>query len=678
MEMNKNPFTTIKANDLNDDEVNKNWVDLSEAKGLLEYFSAKSLVAKYIIGGKGSGKTHLMRYFSSSAQLLRNKKNELNGIKSDGYYGIYFQSSSLHGSRFDNLNIPQDQIDRLFSYSFDLWLAGLFLDSLIRLKEEDNFFDNEMQFCKDIIDIFQKNDDMQGIKNIVELKYCIDKISRKIDYEINNSLFKTSINVEILTNYGDLIFGIPIALRKYSSYFKNVNFLYLADELENISFNQQKYINTLIREKKDPVTFRIGVRKHGMKTYEIMGSNESNKEGHEFDVLRLDSILSEENSNYENFAIKLIVNRLVSSGLAQDILLVNSKLSEEELASKRKEYLFNLFENPNIEYLVQQDKSYSEKTLVKFVSKCNRKLGKENSEYIRKNLYVEKNPVVEKAAIHLFSQRWSKCKPTEEELLKISDKIKVNLDEFESTGKGDIKVKLDKYRTNYIGAILREKHGNNSYQYVGLPNLLLITKGFPRHIITLLRHIYQYEVFAGRKPFDPNFKISAKSQILSLKEAADWFYNDSVSEGELGKEVALFINKLCEIFRIEMYADKPVECSAISFSINMSQLSPDFVNIIRWAERIRVIISHDDKRQDKNSQNISDKYHLNGLLCPRWGLPISRRGSLSLTTNNAELLIDSTKDELFNKFKNEFENSRNAPFSTTSISEVLTQQLLDF
>jgi len=415
-----------------------------------------------------------------------------------------------------------------------------------------------------------------------------------------------------------------------------------------------------------------------MKTYEIMGSNESNKEGHEFDVLRLDSILSEENSNYENFAIKLIVNRLVSSGLAQDILLVNSKLSEEELASKRKEYLFNLFENPNIEYLIQQDKNYSEKTLVKFVSKCNRKLGKESSEYIRKNLYVEKNPVVEKAAIHLFSQRWSKCKPTEEELLKISDKIKVNLDEFESTGKGDIKVKLDKYRTNYIGAILREKHGNNSYQYVGLPNLLLITKGFPRHIITLLRHIYQYEVFAGRKPFDPNFKISAKSQILSLKEAADWFYNDSVSEGELGKEVALFINKLCEIFRIEMYADKPVECSAISFSINMSQLSPDFVNIIRWAERIRVIISHDDKRQDKNSQNISDKYHLNGLLCPRWGLPISRRGSLSLTTNNAELLIDSTKDELFNKFKNEFENSRNAPFSTTSISEVLTQQLLDF
>ena len=89
-----------------------------------------------------------------------------------------------------------------------------------------------------------------------------------------------------------LFFGIPIALRKYSSYFKNVNFLYLADELENISFNQQKYINTLIREKRS-VTFRIGVRKHGMKTYEIMGSNESNKEGHEFDVLRLDSILSE-------------------------------------------------------------------------------------------------------------------------------------------------------------------------------------------------------------------------------------------------------------------------------------------------------------------------------------------------------------------------------------------------
>ena len=49
MEMNKNPFTTIKANDLNDDEVNKNWVDLSEAKGLLEYFSAKSFVILKVV-----------------------------------------------------------------------------------------------------------------------------------------------------------------------------------------------------------------------------------------------------------------------------------------------------------------------------------------------------------------------------------------------------------------------------------------------------------------------------------------------------------------------------------------------------------------------------------------------------------------------------------------------------
>jgi|26BtaG_2_1085354.scaffolds.fasta_scaffold02627_4 hypothetical protein len=678
MEITKNPFTTIKANDLNDDEVNKNWVDLSEAKGLLEYFSAKSLVAKYIIGGKGSGKTHLMRYFSSSAQLLRNKENKLDGIKNDGYYGIYFQSSSLHGSRFDNLNIPQEQIDRLFSYSFDLWLAGLFLDSLVKLRKENNFFDDELCFCKDVISIFQKNDSMQDIKDIVALKDFIDDISRKIDYEVNNSLFKNSIDIDILTNYGDLVFGIPIALRKYSSYFENVNFLYLADELENISFNQQKYINTLIREKKDPVTFRIGVRKHGVKTYKIMGSNERNKEGHEFDVLRLDSILSEESSNYENFAIKLIINRLVSSDLAEEKLLRNSSLSEKELAKERKEYLLKLFENPNIEEILKQDIGYSEKTLNKFISKCNRRLGKDSSEYIRNNLYVNRNPVVEKAAIHLFSQRWSRYKPTEEEVLKISDSIKTDLEKFKLTGKGDIKTKLDKYRTNYVGTILREKHGSNSYQYVGLPNLLLITKGFPRHIITLLRHIYQYEVFAGRKPFDPNFKISVKSQILSLKEAADWFYNDSVSEGELGKDVSLFINKLCEIFRIEMYADKPVECSAISFSINMSQLNPDFVNIIKWAERIRVIISHDDKRQDKNSQNISEKYHLNGLLCPRWGLPISRRGSLSLTINNAELLIDSTKDELFNKFKNEFESSRNAPFLITSSSEVLTQQSLDF
>ena len=72
--LQNNPFATIKANDLNDSEINEQWVDIQGA-GFLDLFCPRSGVAQYILGGKGSGKTHLMRYFSYKSQSLRNQKD---------------------------------------------------------------------------------------------------------------------------------------------------------------------------------------------------------------------------------------------------------------------------------------------------------------------------------------------------------------------------------------------------------------------------------------------------------------------------------------------------------------------------------------------------------------------------------------------------------------------------
>jgi len=57
-----NPFNITKAMDLSDEQIDRFWVDLPG--GHAEIGNPASPMPMLISGGKGSGKTHLMRHYS--------------------------------------------------------------------------------------------------------------------------------------------------------------------------------------------------------------------------------------------------------------------------------------------------------------------------------------------------------------------------------------------------------------------------------------------------------------------------------------------------------------------------------------------------------------------------------------------------------------------------------------
>ncbi|MGE4419578.1 MAG: hypothetical protein AB7D38_07065 [Sulfurimonas sp.] len=71
--MFKNPFMSVNANQLTDEEINNFW-----AEGFYEDFmKIDSPMPIVILGGKGAGKTHLMRYFFYKSQKDRFGNNNL-------------------------------------------------------------------------------------------------------------------------------------------------------------------------------------------------------------------------------------------------------------------------------------------------------------------------------------------------------------------------------------------------------------------------------------------------------------------------------------------------------------------------------------------------------------------------------------------------------------------------
>lgn len=662
--LQRNPFTTIKANDLDDGEINEQWVDI-KGSGFVDVFCPTHKISQYIVGGKGSGKTHLMRYFSYRSQLLRHDSDFLDGIKSDGYFGVYFQASGLNSSRFDK--IPEDEAVRsaVFEYSFELWCAGLVLESVEFLCAlEAGVIEDEASFCKEVLLLLGVDDENRIKKlDVKSLRHYLVSLSKEVDLKVNNAVF-SGISVDILATRGDLIFGIPLLLKKYSSVFENLTFLYIIDELENISEDQQAYFNTLLREKKLPVSFRMGARTHGIKTFLTLGGEEENREGHEFEITRLDNLYSHEKS-YEEFAVDLVINRLSKAGFLS--IEEDEKVFLKD-SEKKKQYLLNFFEEPEIEVKIKNVRGSVGTGLSPIMSSFNSRLKERVSECcsmdISKNITFLSDGIVELAAIHLLCQQWYGHPRSEEELREISERIRddVNYYNFSEGAVGRISKKIKYYKNNYTASALRSISKNNLEEYLGFEQLLLITKGFPRHILTVLRNIYKIEVFLGSSPFGKGEKITRKSQKMALKESSEWFHNDCVSEGSLGSSVAEALSRLCEILRIEMYADKPVECSASGFSVNEHEISFKSKEILEWAVLTKVLV-RSNSRQEKNSQKIISKYHINGLLCPKWGLSLSKRGAISFSSEDFNCIFDPSLKDDFEEFKSRFQKTRNAPFS---------------
>ena len=99
LEMNSvqvNPFEITKAVDFTDREIDSMWVDWPAPGGFAEFMSIKSPMVRIIRGGKGTGRTHVMRHFSARVQTIRGSGNAVEQMDRDGVLGIYIRCSGLN------------------------------------------------------------------------------------------------------------------------------------------------------------------------------------------------------------------------------------------------------------------------------------------------------------------------------------------------------------------------------------------------------------------------------------------------------------------------------------------------------------------------------------------------------------------------------------------------------
>jgi hypothetical protein len=238
-----NPFNVTKADDFSDSDIAAYYVDMPSG-GFLQIANPNSPTSLLIRGGKGSGKTHIMRYWSYAIQRIRAGAAVIPKVREEGYIGIYSRCGGLNASRFSGKGQPAEVWTTLFAYYIELWLSQLVLGIVHEFcgsVEAPAKIESAVDACLALLD-----EEIPGESStLLELANRLHQEQRQLDIEINNVAMTRTLHARIAATPGRLVFGIPRVLSTMLPSCEGLMFAYLLDEYENFQEDQQKYFNTL-------------------------------------------------------------------------------------------------------------------------------------------------------------------------------------------------------------------------------------------------------------------------------------------------------------------------------------------------------------------------------------------------------------------------------------------------
>lgn len=648
-----NPFGVVKANEFTISQIVENWVPLAGSNN--EYIAPlmpHELMPKFVLGSKGCGKTHLLRYYSFEARMEFYKNNIRELLRKDKCLASYSRLNSLSSARF----IKGDKSEEwraLYNYYFELIQSYIALDVYKHVTEaldapQEGISNAIRQICNKVGVVIEEYSIDCIMTLLNDRRVAVDREiidfphSRKLNWERTRPAF----------SFGALLFEIPHCFSQHVHELKDVHYIYILDEYEKLTCAWMKEsLNTLVFERTHNVTFWVGARKTGYDTWQTI-SGEPIHEGHEFKPVDLDALLKANEDKFLNFAIGLFKKRLKLNGM--------SDVEPAELFEKFEEarLLCNLLEKESNGRVLKHWTIFRRRL---------ESIGLESDsisqmrEILCKN--VAENPIDQKFKLYAFYLLWSlKRKVMTKELVQtLPEAVNEAYDSFRQGDNKKMRELYNKFRQDML-AQLAEENNEPLYLYSGFARLVEIADCNPRIFLTLMKLIIEDCHFRGVDPFCGEKTIPVRSQYIGINETAKWFLNDIEVHGRAREDLHIAMNHLLNFLYVSRFCDKPTETSLCSFYYRMTPEQSNIEHIITLALREAFLMELPNRRKDKTLKTPQKSYQVNRLIATVFNLPIARRGVISIPPNMLKAIFDPNCFDDFTSLLAIHKSKLNAPF----------------
>lgn len=639
-------FEITKAVDYSDDQIVSNWVDLPEP-GLLTVIDPRSRVPQRVIGGKGSGRTHLMRYCSFEGQCTRAKNagvSVLEQVRVEGYVGLYVRCEGLNAGRFSGKGQSAETWAAIFAYATDLWLADVALTVYSQLLPELLTAEGDERGCVERLwSLLTCDAKAEKPSSVCDFRKMLETARRRLDRIVDNAAITRDVqDVEIIASRGNLVFGIPEVFERSFSVLSGITVQLLVDEMENLTEGQQKYVNTLVREKRSPTSIKVGARTYGVRTDQTLSAGEALVEGSEFSVVELDRTLRD-NSHYRSFCDSLVRRRLEIGGF-----VVEGEVGEMFSSPSSKD----MFSQTTVRVSEKYPSSPQRPWFVTLASVLRGGLGCSDVEArsVVHALQCADAPVLEKLNILLFLRRAKHGgSPVESarDVGRLGQAFRVR-----RADSPEHKVAYGHHSLDLVAQVCREaKLG--AFERGGLDTLRRLSSGVPRHLLLMIKFACQRAAFQGEQPFVEQAPLSVQAQWFGIRRASDWFFEYAVACDHDTQSARRGVVRMASLFRKMRYSPALLESSPSAFAVadDLATLDGEAFAAVEHAVRIGLLVAKPHGRRAKNAEmGLRLAYQVSPMLSARFDISSSYRGVVELSPDEVRAAFLAPDESSFARF----------------------------
>lgn len=615
----------------------------------------KSAKSKVFIGGRGCGKTMLIRYLCHETKFSKNKSEITDSDFKN--IGIYWKPETyavhqLQKRGLDN-EIWQDAFEHFFSLIVSIEIIksveSIAVSKYNKLKKEDLKEENFISF---------NNFGLEFSGNLFSFKALLKRELNKFQFWIKNIkkrprpvFYPKTLFEEIILTFQNTI---PIL--------KTSLFNIYIDEYENLVTYQKKIINTWVKHSEKPIIFNLAMKRNAFHIKETVG-NESLSDIHDYRIYDLEEYF-EELKDFEVFASEVLLYRLAKNNLINlkgfdpNILIDINKLDFRANESYKNQIIqlsHSIFPSKTEKELALD--IFSDKTmLAKINNRLEIILARKKSNYKPNDFHYPNDPRVTIVSLALLNRATLSPK----DIITQIENVKNNID-------NKFFGKTNWVHNNFIGCYLLFYSGLPKFCpfYSGFSAFCLMSKGNIRHLMELCykTFIRASEKNSTNSTIDVS-QISLLDQAKAAKQASTTFLNEIKTFGKYGNQLHTLALRIGSLFSMAQLQLKQSEPERNHFSLaagGNSNLSLESQNILIESLKWSVFFEQKStKKKNKSSPDVIE-YVLNPIYSSYFHISYRKRRKIELTTNELQNIIYGTLDNyksVINKYNRKWEIPR--------------------
>ena len=556
-------------------------------------------------GGRGSGKTMLLRYLSYHSQFSADRKNiPETAIE---HVGLYWKADTQFLRIMQKRGIDEDQWHPIFDHYLNLKLSLELLTSISVIAESAyNGIGKE-----DILSL-----DFLGAK-----AFGFENSSpQMLTHEINSKIRKTETLIQNVTGIQHLE-KVPVSFLSYLAEtitskipkFRETAFSVYIDEYENLLNYQQRIINTRIKHSEPPLIFNIAIKLNGMSETLTL-SDEKLENRADYTIVNLDNEI--ERSGFEDFAAEVLLKKLYEAAprIFKDVNIDLSACSKPE----------------QLEYRSTEDYREKCKSLVEKIlpSRAHQDLAEEifDTPRYKKKLITEIEKALELKKSKIDPEEFISEKNKKASIVCTSILYRKSIDpkavleelnKLNSDQPNKFTNQTNWEHNNFIGCYLRiiRAHKASSTFYSGFDVYSALSGKNVRHFLELCKSAFS---LLEDSALNENFIIDRKLQHLAARSTSEELVKEISRFTPLGSQLSNFVKAIGKVFQLCQDKETQSEPEVTHFGIKEDEngLSEEDEKFFKEAEKWGVLKSIESTKNKSSTSVAIYDYVLNPIYSP--------------------------------------------------------------